>query len=229
MEEHQTADATPGPRACPQVGLALCMKRCIDVLGALLVLLLGSPWLLCVAVLLAACQGLPVLFRQVRTGWRERPFTILKFRTMRTAFGADGQPLPDKERTTWIGSLLRRLSIDELPQLINVLRGEVSWVGNRPLPVEYLDRMTPEQRRRYRTIPGMTGLVDVRGRYHVSWDDQFETDTWYADNWSLWLDACIAWETAWLLLTNRDQMPADAPQREAFMGTTTDGTGGNDQ
>ena len=202
-----------------QRGLALFVKRAVDAVVAVSVIIVGCPPFLVIAVLLASFQGFPILFRQRRVGFREQPFTMYKFRTMRTQLGPDGRLLPDEQRVTWIGRLLRRTSIDELPQLLNILKGELSLVGNRPLPVEYLARMTPEQRRRHSVLPGMTGLDSVRGRYDLTWEQQFETDVWYVDHWSLWLDAKIVLQTMWVLLRNSNQLPASQATREEFTGS----------
>ncbi len=220
------AAGEPSSAADRQRGLPLLAKRLLDVTAAGLVLVVGGPFLLLVALLLAVCQGFPVLFRQRRAGRGERPFTLLKFRTMRTAYGPDGRLLPDAERVTAIGRLVRRLSLDELPQFINVLRGEMSLVGTRPLPVAYPERMTPEQRRRHSVLPGMTTLDAVRGRYANTWERQFELDAWYVDHWSLRLDFAIARQTVWLLLTNRDQRLANQPPREEFRGTLSEAAPG---
>ena len=202
----------------PQRGPALWCKRVVDLTAAAVIGLLGLPFLLCVAALLAAAQGLPVLFRQARTGWLGRPFTMLKFRTMREAYDAHGRPLPDEERVTWIGRLVRQLSLDEFPQLLNVLRGEMSLIGNRPLPIRYLGRMTPKQQRRYLVLPGMTGLDTISGRYGNTWEEQFALELLYVDHWSPWLDVTIAFRTFWVLLTNRDQTPDGLDGRGEFLG-----------
>jgi lipopolysaccharide/colanic/teichoic acid biosynthesis glycosyltransferase len=144
-----------------------------------------------VAVLVAASQGRPVLFTQPRVGRDGRRFPIFKFRTMREATGPDGTPLPDDERLTRVGRALRATSIDELPQLWNVLRGDLSLVGPRPLLVRYLPRYTPEQARRHEVLPGITGWAQVNGRNAISWEERFALDVWYVDHWSLALDLRI--------------------------------------
>ena len=136
-------------------------------------------------------MGGPVLFRQFRSGYRAKPFTLYKFRTMREAYGLDGAPRPDADRLTWLGRLLRRTSLDELPQLWNVLRGDLSLVGPRPLLMQYLPLYTPEQARRHDVKPGITGWAQVNGRNAIDWEEKFRLDAWYVDNWSLWLDAKI--------------------------------------
>jgi len=141
-------------------------------------------------------MGRPVLFRQRRAGRRGQPFTLLKFRTMREVIGPDGRPLPDGQRLTPLGRWLRRLSLDELPQLLNVLRGDMSLVGPRPLLVEYLDRYTPEQARRHEVRPGITGWAQVNGRNALAWEEKFVLDVWYVDHRTLWLDLRILLRTA---------------------------------
>jgi lipopolysaccharide/colanic/teichoic acid biosynthesis glycosyltransferase len=166
-------------------------KRLLDVVvagGGLVVL---SPVIAVIAVLIALRMGFPVFFRQTRPGYRGEPFEVVKFRTMRNAVDANGKPLSDNERLTPLGRMLRRTSLDEIPQLWNVLRGDMSLVGPRPLLMEYLERYTPEQMRRHDVKPGITGLAQVSGRNNVPWEQKFELDVWYADNWSLWLDLKI--------------------------------------
>jgi len=145
-------------------------------------------------------MGGPVLFRQQRPGQRGRCFTAFKFRTMRDAAGPDGKPLPDAERLTALGQLIRRTSIDELPQLYNVLRGDISLVGPRPLLVRYLPRYSAEQMRRHDVLPGITGWAQINGRNATTWDERFACDLWYVDNWSLGLDLKILALTAWKVL-----------------------------
>ncbi len=171
--------------------LCALIKWVADRGVALAALLLLWPVLAAVAVLIRKSMGAPVLFRQVRPGYRENPICVLKFRTMREAVGADGRPLPDGERLTAVGRFVRQTSLDELPQLWNVLRGDMSLVGPRPLFMHYLDRYTPEQRRRHEVAPGMTGWAQVNGRNALSWEDRFVLDVWYVDNWSLRLDLRI--------------------------------------
>ena len=140
-------------------------------------------------------MGRPVLFRQVRPGYRARPFTLMKFRTMREARDSLGRPLPDSDRLMKFGRFLRRTSLDELPQLWNVLRGEMSLVGPRPLLMEYLPLYSPEQARRHLVRPGITGWAQVNGRNVIGWDEKFRYDVWYVDHWSLWLDLKVLLRT----------------------------------
>ena len=194
-------------------------KRLFDYSLTLFLLVLLSPLLLVVALLVRLIHGSPVLFRHVRPGYRARPFTLLKFRTMRDLAGPDGAPLSDEARLTGFGRLLRALSFDELPQLLNILRGEMSWVGPRPLLMQYLERYSPEQARRHDVLPGITGWAQVNGRNNVSWEDKFALDVWYVDHWSFWLDIKIFFLTAWKVLAREGiNEPGNATARE-FMGS----------
>lgn len=171
------------------------MKRLFDLLlslGGLLVLALP---LLLLWVLVRRKLGSPVMFRQVRPGLHGQPFMMVKFRTMTDERGADGELLPDARRLTSFGRFLRATSLDELPEFWNVLRGEMSLVGPRPLLMEYLPLYSPEQARRHEVRPGITGWAQVNGRNAVSWDERFKLDVWYVDHRSLWLDIRILWLT----------------------------------
>jgi lipopolysaccharide/colanic/teichoic acid biosynthesis glycosyltransferase len=171
------------------------MKRSFDVLAAAAGLLVLSPLLLLVAVAVAATSGRPVLFRQVRPGWHGKPFTLLKFRTMREADDGDRRPAPDAERLTRLGRFLRASSIDELPELWNVLRGDMSLVGPRPLLMEYLPLYSAEQRRRHEVRPGITGWAQVNGRNAITWEEKFAYDVWYVEHRSFLLDLRILLRT----------------------------------
>ncbi len=166
-------------------------KRFLDVLVAAAALLLLSPVLAAIALLILQKLGSPVLFRQVRPGLDGKPFKMTKFRTMRDAVDANGKPLPDSERMTPFGSFLRSSSLDELPELWNVLKGDMSLVGPRPLLMEYLPLYNPEQYRRHGVRPGITGWAQVNGRNALSWEDKFKLDVWYVDNRTFWLDLKI--------------------------------------
>jgi sugar transferase EpsL len=166
-------------------------KRAFDLLVAGFAAILLSPALLLVAIVVRLFLGSPILFRQSRPGWNGKLFTCLKFRTMTEARDAEGRLLPDAERLTPLGKLLRRSSIDELPELINVIRGEMSLVGPRPLLPQYLERYTPEQMRRHEVKPGITGWAQVNGRNALDWKRKFNLDVWYVDHHSLWLDMLI--------------------------------------
>ncbi|SEI46555.1 Sugar transferase involved in LPS biosynthesis (colanic, teichoic acid) [Azotobacter beijerinckii] len=167
------------------------LKRLIDLLAAALGLLLLAPLLLALAWLVRRRIGAPVLFRQLRPGLHGRPFALLKFRSMREALDERGRPLPDAERLTPFGRFLRATSLDELPELWNVLRGDMSLVGPRPLLIEYLPLYTPEQARRHAVRPGITGWAQVNGRNALSWEEKFRLDVWYVDHRSLRLDLHI--------------------------------------
>ena len=170
-------------------------KRVFDAVLTLLTAPVWVPVLLVIALLVRVLQGPPVFFRQTRPGYRGRPFQLVKFRSMSDKRDADGDLLPDSERISSIGRFLRQTSLDELPELFNVLRGEMSLVGPRPLLMEYLDRYTPEQMRRHDVPPGVTGWAQVNGRNALTWDEKFELDTWYVDNHSISLDLRILGRT----------------------------------
>ncbi|MBI5017708.1 MAG: sugar transferase [Deltaproteobacteria bacterium] len=173
----------------------LFVKRALDVAASALGLVALGPVLILVAGVVRLFLGAPVLFRQRRPGYRGRPFVLYKFRTMTDATDSRGTPLSDQERLTPLGHALRRLSLDELPQLFNVLKGDLSLVGPRPLLMEYLDLYTPEQARRHEVRPGITGWAQVNGRNSVRWEDRFRLDVWYVDHWSLGLDLRILGKT----------------------------------
>jgi lipopolysaccharide/colanic/teichoic acid biosynthesis glycosyltransferase len=167
----------------------------LDIALAIAALLLAAPLFLVVSFIILVSFGTPVLFRQVRPGLGGRPFTILKFRTMKTASDIKGSDLPDDMRLTRIGKLLRSTSLDELPELLNVLKGDMSLVGPRPLLMEYLPKYSPEQYRRHEVQPGITGWAQVNGRNALEWTERFKLDVWYVDNLSLKLDLKILWLT----------------------------------
>lgn len=171
------------------------IKRLFDILGAGLGFLMLSPAIAIVAYKIRRNMGSPVLFRQTRPGRHGKPFQMIKFRTMRDSIDADGRPLPDAERLTKLGRFLRSSSLDELPELWNVLKGDMSLVGPRPLLMEYLPLYSTEQARRHEVRPGVTGWAQVNGRNAISWDEKFALDVWYVDNRSLWLDLKIIWLT----------------------------------
>lgn len=164
------------------------MKRLMDVALAIIALIVLAPVLLYLVIRIRREMGSPVLFRQVRPGLREKPFEMLKFRTMRDAVDAAGNPLPDAERLTSLGRKLRATSLDELPELINVLKGEMSIVGPRPLLTEYLPLYSLEQARRHEVRPGLTGWAQINGRNTIDWEQKFAMDVWYVDNQSIGLD-----------------------------------------
>lgn len=195
------------------------IKRLFDIAASAFGLLLLAPVIAIVAWQIRRKLGSPVLFRQVRPGLNGRPFEMIKFRTMRDAVDAAGNPLPDSERMTPFGSFLRSSSLDELPELWNVLKGEMSLVGPRPLLMEYLPLYSPEQYRRHEARPGVTGWAQINGRNALSWDEKFKLDVWYVDNRSFWLDLKIIFLTIKKVVV-RDGISADG---EATMAKFTGG------
>lgn len=175
-------------------------KRALDFTVAVVMLVLLSPLLVVIAVAIRIAMGSPVFFRQIRPGQQARPFTLVKFRTM-MGDGWQVDSSSDAARLTRLGNFLRRFSLDELPQLWNVLAGDMSLVGPRPLLTEYLQYYTPEQARRHEVKPGITGWAQVNGRNTVSWERKFALDVWYVDHWSFWLDVRILVLTFWKVLT----------------------------
>ena len=174
-----------------QFGLPLKVKRTVDLIVSFALLTALSPLLFAVGILLFLTMGRPILFRQRRAGRYGRPFLVYKFRTMTDERDTQGQPVADRERVTRVGRLLRLLSIDELPQLWNVLRGDMSLVGPRPLLMQYLERYSAEEMRRHQVKPGITGWAQVNGRNATSWQERIAQDVWYVENWRLALDARI--------------------------------------
>ena len=179
-----------------QRGLPLLLKRAFDVSAAATGLVLGAPLMSAVAIAVRFTMGSPVVFAQTRPGRRGKPFTIYKFRSMRDAVDRQGNPLPDEARLTPLGRALRATSLDELPQLLNVVRGELSLVGPRPLLMHYLTRYSAEQSRRHDVLPGITGWAQVNGRNAISWGEKLRLDVWYVDHWSPLLDVRILAQTA---------------------------------
>lgn len=171
------------------------MKRAFDLVLSLVLLFMLSPLIVFVALLVRLWLGSPILFRQTRPGLHGRPFEIYKFRTMTDQLDSAGELLPDADRLTSFGRLLRRTSLDELPQLFNVLKGDISFVGPRPLLMEYLPLYSAEQARRHEVRPGITGWAQVNGRNALSWEERFRLDVWYVDHRSFWLDMKILWLT----------------------------------
>jgi len=189
------------------------VKGLLDRLVALLGLVVLSPVLLVLAARVRLSLGRPMLFRQQRPGLHGRPFELLKFRTMLEVAGTD------EERLTPIGRFLRAWSLDELPELWNVLRGDMSLVGPRPLLMQYLPRYSPRQARRHEVKPGLTGWAQVNGRNALTWDEKFELDVWYVDNWSLWLDVCILGRTFWQVLRREGISHEGHATMTEFMGS----------
>jgi lipopolysaccharide/colanic/teichoic acid biosynthesis glycosyltransferase len=192
------------PSATSRRSAARIVKRGIDLLGAAAGLVLLSPVLAMTALVLLAAEGRPVFFRHVRPGRAGRLFTLLKFRTMRPLLPGELPYATDAQRVSPLGRWLRSTSLDELPELWNVLRGDMSLVGPRPLLVEYLDQYTPEERRRHDVPPGLTGWAVVNGRHTLKFSERLQLDVWYVDHFSLWLDVKILALTAWQVLRRKD-------------------------
>jgi sugar transferase EpsL len=193
-------------------------KRLFDLVLSLLALLVLSPVMLLTALAVWVLEGRPIFFRQPRPGLGGVIFTVTKFRTMRGGTFPDGRPLPDSARLSRLGRLLRATSLDELPELWNVLRGEMSLVGPRPLLVAYLERYSPQQARRHNVLPGITGWAQINGRNTLSWDEKFRMDVWYVDHWSLRLDLKILWLTVWKVLKREGISQPGSDTAEEFMG-----------
>lgn len=195
------------------------IKQIIDIIGSSAVLVLVSPLLAVLAAAIWVTMGRPILYRQMRPGLHERPFGVWKFRTMTEARDAQGCLLPDAERLTALGRWLREWSLDELPQFVNVLMGEMSLVGPRPLLLRYLNRYTRRQRLRHAVKPGITGWAQVNGRNAADWDTRLEHDVWYAENVSVALDCRILFLTCRRLVERSDVLPGGGAELEEFWGT----------
>jgi len=195
------------------------LKRGLDVAVSAFGLLLLSPLLLLVALLVRLQMGSPILFRQQRPGYQGIPFFVVKFRSMADRRDEQGRLLPDGERITALGAFLRRSSLDELPQFWNVLRGDMSLVGPRPLLMQYLDRYTPEQARRHLMPPGITGWTQVNGRNDLPWEKKLALDVWYVDHWSFWLDLRILAMTVWKVLRGEGISAEGSATMPEFKGT----------
>lgn len=196
------------------------LKRLFDLLITLPALLVLAPFLLALALLVRLKLGAPVLFRQQRPGLRGKPFTLYKFRTMTGARDAQGNLLPDAERLTRFGRFLRSYSLDELPEFFNVLKGDMSLVGPRPLLMQYLSRYSTEQARRHEVKPGISGWAQINGRNALTWEEKFALDVWYVDHASLWLDLKIIALTVWKILTREGiSHPGEATMAE-FTGNS---------
>jgi lipopolysaccharide/colanic/teichoic acid biosynthesis glycosyltransferase len=194
------------------------IKRALDIFGAAMGLLVLSPVLIIAGLLIWRQMGRPVLFRQTRPGLHGKPFQMIKFRSMRDALDASGNPLPDAKRLTKLGQFLRSSSLDELPELWNVLKGDMSLVGPRPLLMEYLPLYSPEQARRHEVRPGVTGWAQVNGRNAISWNEKFALDVWYVDNRSLWLDLKIIRLTIRKVIKRDDISAAGEATMSKFTG-----------
>ena len=196
------------------------MKRALDIVLSLFALLVFSPILLFMALMVQAQVGRPILFTQMRPGLRGRPFRIFKFRTMTEARDVHGNLAPDSDRLSRFGRFLRSTSLDELPELWNVLKGDMSLVGPRPLLMEYLDLYDDEQARRHEVRPGITGWAQVNGRNALTWEEKFDLDVWYVDNQSLWLDIKILFMTIAQVFKRADISHAGHATMEKFRGST---------
>ena len=194
------------------------IKRLFDVCASGTGLFLLAPFLVIIASLVKVKIGSPILFRQVRPGLHGRPFIIYKFRTMTNKRDGNGNLLPDSERLTRLGRFLRKTSMDELPEFFNVIMGDMSIVGPRPLLMQYLDRYTPEQARRHEVRPGITGWAQINGRNAITWEDKFKLDVWYVDNWSVWLDVKIVLMTIKKVLFREGISQEGHATMEYFMG-----------
>lgn len=194
------------------------VKRCFDLIFVLALAPVWIPLMLVLAVVVRLSMGPPVFFRQLRPGLGGGSFSLLKFRTMLEKRDSKGQMLPDDQRMTSFGRWLRSTSLDELPELLNVLRGEMSLVGPRPLLVQYLERYTPEQSRRHEVLPGITGWAQINGRNAISWEEKFTLDVWYVDNRSLWLDVKILLMTLMKVFLRHGINAADDTTMPEFRG-----------
>ncbi len=198
------------------------IKRLFDLTLSILLLILFAPLMIILAVLICCKMGSPVVFKQKRPGLQGRPFYLYKFRTMQNICDQEGKQLKDEERLTGLGKFLRRFSLDEIPQLYNVIRGELSFVGPRPLLMQYLERYTHEQARRHEVKPGITGWAQVNGRNAISWEEKFKLDVWYVDNQSLLLDIKILLMTFTKVLKAEGISGKGSATMPEFMGTGRD-------
>lgn len=194
------------------------LKRLFDIIASLCGLILLSPVIVIVAWQISRKLGSPVLFRQLRPGKDGKPFEMVKFRTMRDAVDASGNPLPDEQRMTSLGSFLRSSSLDELPGLLNVLKGDMSLVGPRPLLMEYLPLYSKEQHRRHEVRPGVTGWAQINGRNAISWEDKFKLDVWYVDNYSFFLDIKIIVLTVYKVIKKESISHVNTEASSRFKG-----------
>ena len=198
------------------------IKRVMDLILTISGLIVISPLLLLISFLILITYGHPILFRQQRPGLRGKIFTIFKFRTMSEDVDVQGKLLSDGQRLLPVGKILRAFSMDELPELFNVVRGEMSLVGPRPLLIEYLDRYTSEQARRHEVVPGITGWAQVNGRNQLTWEEKFILDVWYVDHWSFWLDIRILFITLWKVLKREGISQPGMPTTQYFLGSDID-------
>jgi sugar transferase EpsL len=193
-------------------------KRLLDLILTIPGLIGLSPFLAAIALIILIVDGAPVTFKQARPGYRSRVFNVIKFRTMRDLRDDQNNLLPDERRVSHLGKFMRATSLDELPELFNVLAGEMSLVGPRPLLVRYLERYSPEQARRHDVFPGITGWAQINGRNALSWENKFALDVWYVDHWSLALDVKILLLTFWKVIKREGISPPDQMTTDEFMG-----------
>jgi len=196
----------------------LFVKRVIDMILSGLALIILSPLLVIISLVILIKMGMPILFKQMRPGLNGKPFFMYKLRTMTNEKDEKGNPLSDEQRLTRLGRFLRSTSLDELPELFNVLKGDMSLVGPRPLLMQYLARYTPEQARRHEVKPGITGWAQVNGRNAITWEEKFALDVWYVDNWSLWLDIKILAMTVVKVFRREGISAAGEATMPEFMG-----------
>lgn len=201
------------------------LKRLFDLIFALIMLILLTPVMIALALIIHIKLGRPVLFKQKRPGLAGEPFQLYKFRTMSDERDHEGVLLADQERLTKLGKFIRKYSLDELPQLFNVVRGEISFVGPRPLLMQYLERYNPQQARRHEVKPGLTGWAQVNGRNAISWEDKFELDVWYIDNWSFLLDLKVLWLTMIKVIIAEGISGGGTETMTEFMGSGDDDHG----
>lgn len=202
----------------------MSLKRVFDIVVALTLIVILSPIMLIVWLWVSIRLESPAIFRQQRPGLNGKPFEMVKFKSMISAVDAKGNTLPDDQRMTKLGTLLRKSSLDELPELWNVLKGEMSLVGPRPLLMRYLPLYSPEQTRRHEVRPGVTGWAQVNGRNAISWEEKFELDVWYVENQSFWLDINILFRTIWQVVRRDDISASEHVTMPEFTGSNSDGT-----
>lgn len=198
---------------------SILIKRILDIVFSAVGLIIFSPLLLFICLAVLILHGSPIMFKQTRPGLHGKPFTMYKFRTMKNLYDRNGSLLPDEDRLTRFGDWLRSTSLDELPEFVNVLMGDMSLVGPRPLLLEYIDRYTPEQVRRHEVRPGITGWAQVNGRNNLTWEEKFELDVWYVDNWSLALDFRILVMSVGRVLRREDISAEGCATMPEFMGS----------
>ena len=196
----------------------MLIKRILDFIISLVALIILSPLMLIIYILVKINLGSPAFFVQERVGKDNKVFKMIKFRTMRDARDKNGNLLSDNERVTKLGSFLRSFSLDELPELINIIRGDMSLIGPRALLVQYLGLYNDEQIRRHEVLPGLTGWAQINGRNSITWSEKFKLDVWYVDNWSLWLDIKIFFLTFWKVLKREGINQSESVTMEYFNG-----------